>query len=388
MDLAGNPLAVMQTQQQGTGMLDPRVAEAYDQFKAAGDQRIQRMQEHEPQEASILRSALSALPMAAMGLFTGGAAIPAALAYATAAGAMDYSGDERRRKAWELQEADEIFNTRKAQLEGAESAFGSSSSSNSQMQPVKGARTWQVFDKRTGQMVDSGVPIYIPEEELSRYGKFAEDKYGKPLEQLNEAERNQALLDYNMSSKTSTNISATQDPRIIEGERVMNEAKQRGVDLPKLRVKYAEGAQYMGQSLNQLYALRELLEEAGPTGFTLGPFRALYADKVQELETGLLQQGWNQLKEIKMMGGGVGQLSEKEFERMVKAVGSLSHNFDANIATVDKEIKRLEQAYQNIQKRYEDPFADEGIPNYQQPRHTDFDAAKFLDGLESGAPEE
>lgn len=126
MDLAGNPMLAQQyqQQQQGAGMLDPRVQEAYDQMKSAGETRIEAVREHEPKEASVLRSALKAAPMAALGLFTGGAAIPAALAYATAAGAMDFEQDKDTRKAWEMKEADEIFNTRKAIHEAAEDTFG------------------------------------------------------------------------------------------------------------------------------------------------------------------------------------------------------------------------------------------------------------------------
>ena len=130
MDLANNPMLAVQMQQMpqqprgDTGMLDPRAIEAYEQMKSAGEDRIRSVREHEPQEASILRSALKAAPFAALGLFTGGAAIPAALAYATAAGAMDFDETSRNRKAWEMKEADEIFNTRKAIAEQAEDTFG------------------------------------------------------------------------------------------------------------------------------------------------------------------------------------------------------------------------------------------------------------------------
>lgn len=205
MDLANNPMLVTQLPQQGpaggVGMLDPRVGEAYQSMDEARKLREERMAQYEPERESKLRSFLEVLPAVAMGIATGGAAIPAALAYASAAGMADYQGDKATRKAWEIEEADRIFEGRKAQLDAADKAFGATAVSASNLQAKQGEKNWLIFNPRSGQFVDSGMPIKANRDQLGAFGKFAQEIYGKPLEELTPEEREKALVSFQTSKQ-------------------------------------------------------------------------------------------------------------------------------------------------------------------------------------------
>ena len=358
MDLAGNPMLAQQyQQQQQRGMLDPRVDEAYRQFKEAGDQRIQRMQEHEPEEPSILRSALSALPMAAMGLFTGGAAIPAALAYATAAGAMDYSGDKQQRKAWELREADEIFNTRKAQLEGAESAYGSAQHrAANNLQAKQGEKNWLVFDPTNGRWTDSGMPIKMNRDQLSSYGKFLQERYGKPLHALTQEQRDKGLIEW-QTSKQQRLLEDAADPTspVNEGKANISAAEKAGEESMAIRYKnlaWVDQAEDLVDdfeiALEHTKEIADLIEsgELGEDNPLIGMVTQMFDSSAAYLATEAIAAALQNLQIVNLA-----PVTEKEFAEIKKMFADIAAGRPANVGRMKSAIGRIERALKVAQRK-------------------------------------
>jgi hypothetical protein len=107
-------------------------------------------------------------------------------------------------------------------------------------------------------------------------------------------------------------------------------------------------------TLERLQRLRDDVA-AGPASGQVEQHGAAWSAEKQFLESRLLREGWTQLMDMKADGVTTGSLTEDEFLRAMKTIGSLGYKKEANLAILDSRIKELAYVYNRVFDILESP---------------------------------
>lgn len=128
--------------------------------------------------------------------------------------------------------------------------------------------------------------------------------------------------------------------------------------IAKFNVEHKETLLKQVDSLDkQMLRLQKLRDKvaAGPATGRMNQYSAAWSSAQQVMEAGFLKEGWNQLMDMKDAGMSFGQLTELEFERALKTIGTIGNTREANLQTLDDRIDEMYTLYELLWKRNDDP---------------------------------
>lgn len=113
----------------------------------------------------------------------------------------------------------------------------------------------------------------------------------------------------------------------------------------------------MEEQHGRLLRLRDMVSDSGATTGLIGQNKSLYDSEYQELEAAFLSETWKSVADMKNKGMTFGEFTDAEFVRIMKTVGSLGRNKEANLKVLDKAIEEMVIAHDLYSDRYDDPAA-------------------------------